>query len=529
MRRRLLAAGFITTLLVLGVASAGDAAVDRRTPASGASPFPAVCNTQPQDGAVFIGSEVEPWIDVDPTSDGDADGPNLIGVYQQDRYATGGARGQGTSVSTDGGVTYTELTAAQLPRFSQCQGNPLYERATDPWVSFSPAGTAHQITLSFNDTANLDNAVLVSRSTKAQGGTTWSAPITLRRDTSPTVFNDKESITADQNPGANGRLYVYAIWDRLVFPNERSQGASFLTTAAFRGPTWFARSTDDGATWEPAHPIYDPGQNDQTIGNQIVALGNTDLVNVMTVFKNDNGGGNRGGRVAVLRSENRGSSWSGPITVSRLGTVEVTDPDTGDPVRTGDIIPEIASDERAGHDEVYAVWQDARFNGFERDQVAFSRSTDGGLTWSTPVRISRRNETQAFTPAIRVDAAGNIGVTYYDFRNNDPATPALETDTWFTRSTDGGRTWSEERVTPTSFDMRTAPVARGYFTGDYEGLTALGGDFWSLVSESRGSTDAWSARLTAPFAGPSYTPSTNENNSPPARAFPVAHGRPAPA
>ena len=248
------------------------------------------------------------------------------------------------------------------------------------------------------------------------------------------------------------------------------------------------------------------------------------------MFKNDNGGGDRGGRVrGAALGRTAGRAGSAPITVSRLGTVEVTDPETGDPVRTGDIIPEIASDERAGNDDVYAVWQDARFNGFQRDQVAFSRSTDGGLTWSTPVRISQRNETQAFTPAIRVDGNGNIGVTYYDFRNNDPATPALETDTWFTRSTDGGRTWSEERVTPTSFDMRTAPVARGFFTGDYEGLTALGGDFWSLVSESRGSTDAWSARLTSPFAGPSYTPSANENNSPPAKAFPVAKGRPAPA
>ena len=95
-----------------------------------------------------------------------------------------------------------------------------------------------------------------------------------------------------------------------MFPSERGRGQSFLTTAAFRGPTWFARSSDDGATWEPAHPIFDPGQNDQTIGNQIVALGNTDLVNVMTIFKNDNGGGDRGGRVAVLRSANRGTSWT---------------------------------------------------------------------------------------------------------------------------------------------------------------------------------------------------------------------------
>ena len=129
-----------------------------------------------------------------------------------------------------------------------------------------------------------------------------------------------------------------------------------------------------------------------------------------------------------------------------------------------------------------------------------------------------------------MDGNGNIGVTYYDFRNNDPATPALETDTWFTRSTDGGRTWSEERVTPTPFDMRTAPVARGFFTGDYEGLTALGGDFWSLVSESRGSTDTWSARLTSPFAGDDLQrrrrTRTTRRRREPSRS---RSGRPAPA
>jgi hypothetical protein len=95
-----------------------------------------------------------------------------------------------------------------------------------------------------------------------------------------------------------------------------------------------------------------------------------DLVNAMTVFRNDNGEGRKGGYVSVLRSPDKAASWSGEIPVSRLGTVEVSDPETGVPVRTGDIIPEIASDERAGTDNVYLVWQDARFTGFERDQIA---------------------------------------------------------------------------------------------------------------------------------------------------------------
>jgi hypothetical protein len=527
MRRSIKIATAVAAMSTLGLTPAFGV-IEHQRAATGQSPFgEGQCNEQPQSGALYRDSEVEPWIDVDPTST-DRDNPNFIGVYQQDRYETGGARGLGTAVSTNGAASFDILSPDELPEFTQCTGNDLYERGTDPWVSFAPNGDAYQISLSFNDTANLDNAVLVSKSTKPENGTAggqWSDPITLKRDTNPAVFNDKESITADQNNPS----YVYAIWDRLVFPNERTRGHSPENTAAFRGPTWFSRTTDGGETWETARPIFDPGQNDQTIGNQIVALGNGDLVNVMTVFKNDNRNRQQGATVAVLRSDDKGATWSGQISVSRLGTVEVTDPDTGDPVRTGDIIPEIASDERTGSKDVYVVWQDARFNGFQRDQVAFAHSSDGGQTWSTPVRISTHNDTQAFTPAIRVDDEGNIGVTYYDFRNNNPATPELETDVWFTRSTDHGQSWSEERVTPESFDMRKAPVARGYFVGDYEGLSAFGSTFYPFWSQSDASgTDVWASTVRAPFTTESsYTPSTTEGAQP-ASAFPVVRGKPIP-
>jgi hypothetical protein len=135
---------------------------------------------------------------------------------------------------------------------------------------------------------------------------------------------------------------------------------------------------------------------------------------VMTVFRNDNKLKRKGGFISVLRSTDKGTTWSGEIPIERLGTIGVTDPDTGDPVRTGDIIPDIATDRRPGTDNVYVVWQDARFTGFQRDQIAFSKSTDGGLTWTPAVRINSQTSTQAFTASIEVDAAGNLGVTHYD-------------------------------------------------------------------------------------------------------------------
>ena len=71
---------------------------------------------------------------------------------------------------------------------------------------------------------------------------------------------------------------------------------------------------------------------------------------------------------------------------------------------------------------------------------------------------------------------GTVAVQHYDFRADDSnSTPPLSTDTWLLRSTNGGATWTEERIGSSSFDMTTAPDARGYFVGDYAGLDFAGG------------------------------------------------------
>jgi hypothetical protein len=202
------------------------------------SPFAPGCDLAFASGIVYAGAEVEPQVAIDPR-----DPSHLIGVWQQDRWSDGGARGLRTGYSFDGGLTWSLTQAA----FSRCTGGNAanggdYARASDPWVSIGPDGIAYQVAIAFNGATfapGSTSAVLVSRS--IDGGRTWSAATTLIRDGAE-PFNDKESIAADPLVGG----HAYATWDRLE------------QTA--HGPAWFSRTTDGGVSWEAARPVYEtPG------------------------------------------------------------------------------------------------------------------------------------------------------------------------------------------------------------------------------------------------------------------------------
>jgi hypothetical protein len=467
-------------LLVPQVAWASSFVAGPLVQVSGTSPFPAGCGLAPEDpndpaaSRLYLNSEVEPWVDVNP-----ANGDNITGSWQQDRWSDGGSRGLVAGVSLDNGQSWT---LSPVTGTSQCTGGE-YDRASDPWLSFSPDGSLHHVSLSFNVAGNdTTNAVIVNKS--EDGGQTWSAPKTIIRDTRPTVFNDKESLTADPNDSD----YVYVIWDRLVFPRaERASIRAAERAAAFAGPIWFSRSTDGGETYEPPREIFDPGTLQQTIGNQIVVRPQGELIDIFDLIQNTRKKATRGQNVAVIRSEDKGETWSEPIRFERMVDPEVTDPEDGHAVRTADLNPDIAVDPNNGN--LYAVWQDNRFDPGDHVSVALSASTDGGLTWSRAVKVNKTptsipsGNQQAFTPSVDVAEDGTVSVTYYDFRNNTSDPNTLPTDYFIVHChpssgscSEAGNYGNEVRLTDQSFDMEKAPDARGYFTGDYEGLANDVGD-----------------------------------------------------
>jgi len=511
--KRLASAAAMAAGLIVTTATSAFAAASPPVQASGPSPYAACSSTDAgQPGRNYLNAEVEPQLAVNP-----ANPANLIGMFHQDRWSNGGAHGIGGTVSTDGGASWTEV---DLP-FSACApGGLSYERASDPWVSFGPDGTAYASALSFDRS---DNRNAVSASVSTDGGVTWTNTQTIVAYPNAQFGTDKNSTTAD--PTRVG--VAYTVWDTAISPTDNP--ADNIHAQAYRGPAFFSKTADGGRTWSVPKVIVDLGNRHQTIGNVVVVDPHSgalyDFTALVVSPNTPIRGTHSNTQLAFVKSTDGGDTWSAPHVIAPFNSLGVVDPNTGQLLRVGDGLEEVAIDPASG--SLYVVWESS--TNFVKnakqsaaswdDEILLAVSRDGGATWTAPSVVrTLPSGLPLYTPTVAVDSSGTVAVTYYDTRALSPAnTATLPTDYWVSYSTDAGKTFADEQHIAGPFDQLSAPFARGFFLGDYQGLQSAGAGFEALFVKTNCNLDASdpnAAPTGDPACGPassSLTPTPNTN------------------
>lgn len=440
-------------------------------------------------GTNYPGTADEPWVATNPRNP-----HQVISMYQQDRWSTGGARGVAESWSSDG----KHFHHVALP-FTHCTPGGLdYQRASDAWVSFGPDGTAYASALVFDGTTNRNG---VAAATSSDGGRTWKHVTELIDDNDAAIGNDKNSVTAD--PLHAG--VAYQVWDRL----DQTTGAN----ASFTGPAYLSVTRDGGRTWSRARPFVDTSAvpNSQTIGNVIVVDRHSGtLYDFFTSITYTDATANTvlDSHYAMVTSHDQGRTWSKPVRVTKDSSVNEVDPnlptDPNGSLRAGGGLGSVAIDPVTG--ELYLAYEGSDFSGGKFDEVQLVHSTDHGRSWSAPVRLNQAPNSPAFTPSVTVDAHGTVAVTYYDLRYLQSGdTTTLPTAGWLLTFPRGGEAAPVERQITPVFDWLLAPMAGGHMLGDYAGLTTDGAFVRPVLVETN--TPAAGANRADAFSG-LYRPST---------------------
>src|SRR5258708_7120214 len=218
-------------------------------------------------------------------------------------------------------------------------------------------------------------------------------------------------------------------------------------------------------------------------------------------------GDSSGGQDVLMKSTDGGNTYqalgSSPTVVgnNHIG-FGVTLPHWSSSNRTVGPEPQIDVDRSSGKQSshtgnVYMVWAD-KPNSYMH--IFFSRSSNGGQTWSAPVQVDTGNPYDAWNASLAVDQSnGEISVAWYD-RRDDTTTPNQLYRIYYRQSADGGSTFTSPIAVSTS---QGDPSTDLNGTGDYMQMVAVNGTAHPAWSDNRTGN---MAVYTAPISIPSVAP-----------------------
>jgi BNR repeat protein/fibronectin type III domain protein len=381
----------------------------------------------------------------------------------------GGSGQQAQFYSSDGGNTWGQTS---LPLQT---GDAFH---SDPTVDWTSDGTAWSTTIGINSTGTQ----LRMRAYKStNGGATWTFDNTF---SGTQTSADKQIMWVDHSATSPFKDNIYVCWHNGL-------------------PQFVNRRTGPAGSWGTPLQISGAESTGTAIGCDIKSNANGDVFAFWPTT------GNR--KVLVAKSTNGGVSYGTPVQIATtFDSFDIGVPSfngrrmliyvTGGTYRT------------ATKDLVYAAWNDltgatgctsatnepgSNAASTCKTRIWFSRSTNGGTSWSAPVMINNQASlNDQFNPWLVVDETnGQLALMYYDTVADSTR---KKTHVYYQASFDDGVTWSSPlQVTTAQTDETVAGADSGNQYGDYNSLSGIAGTFFPSWTDRRNNAkeEIWTAKI----------------------------------
>ncbi|MEE9129967.1 MAG: hypothetical protein V3T84_08095 [Phycisphaerales bacterium] len=367
----------------------------------------------------------EPSIAVDPTA------PNRMAIgWRQFDTINNSFRQAGWGYSDDGGRSWTFPGVLEPGVFR-----------SDPVLDFDAEGNFYYNSLTLDGN---DFICHVFRS--VDGGVTWGEPVWA-------WGGDKQWMVIDRTGGI-GHGNIYANWTVFFSVCEGQQ---------------FTRSYDGGQTFLPCISVPSSPQWGTLAvgpaGELYIAGGAFQIV-----------------KSSTLQDENLPAQFDFAVPVNMGGTLEFGVSNGPNPAGLlGQAWVAVNHAKGPAQGEVYMLCSVNPPGGDPLD-VHFVRSTDGGETWTDPIRVNDdpiKNGAWQWFGTMSVAPNGRIDVIWNDTRNTGVSNMS---ELFYSFSTDGGDTWSP--------NTQLSPVFNSWIGWPQQNKI---GDYYDMISDDVGANLAWAA------------------------------------
>jgi hypothetical protein len=325
-----------------------------------------------------------------------------------------------------------------------------------------------------------------------------------------------QSVAVSTNNGANWTTYVVApnpgsLADKNHYMVDKTATSPYVNRSycswtdfggSYDSEVVLRYSTDFGATWSTKVNLsgtLTTGSHAQ--GTNIQTGPNGEVYVAYAIYDANWTDGEDG--IGFSKSTDGGTTWTHLRAYNQVNFGIRGNLSSKNGIRVASF-PSMAVDRSGGpnNGNIYITWpQRAGVTpAGNSPDIVLIKSTDGGATWSAPVRVNDdplTNSKDQYYPWCTVDqATGQLELIFYDSRD----VPNNQAEVFMATSIDGGNTFNNFKVSDQPHTpMPIGGIYAGGYAGDYIGIAALDDIAYPFWMDNRLGTDhyqAWTASVT---------------------------------